>query len=272
MGNGSGAADDRTCSEVVATSISPVGRSAFSLPSGRRRTSPVTSTQYSLRRWWASSSRTTTWTYPDASRRSRKTTPPWSRRRATQPARVTVEPASDARSVPASWVRSKEVPFRGRAGSPAVVHVGADALVVHALEVGELGVGQRCEGRGGDVAADLGDVAGAGDHGGDAGLVDDPAEGEGGGRDVGTGDLGHFTRRGETDVERHAGERLADVEGLTVPVEVPVVVGREGRRLVVLAGEQAAGQRHAGEDADTGTGGRGEQLLEGLAPEDVDDH
>ena len=37
-----------------------------------------------------------------ASRRSTKVTPPWSRRRATQPARVTVAPAWEARRVPAS--------------------------------------------------------------------------------------------------------------------------------------------------------------------------
>ena len=57
------------------------------------------------RRATASSSRTTTWTTPEASRRSRKATPPWSRRRATQPASVTVSPACSARSVPASCVR-----------------------------------------------------------------------------------------------------------------------------------------------------------------------
>src|SRR2546429_8116764 len=34
-----------------------------------------------------------------------KTTPPWSRRRATQPASTTCSPACAARSVPASWVR-----------------------------------------------------------------------------------------------------------------------------------------------------------------------
>src|SRR5215217_4365230 len=101
-------------------------------------------------------------------------TPPWSRRRATQPARVTVVPASDARSVPASWVRSKVVPFQ-KWELPAVVHVGADALVVHPLEVGELGVGQGRERRRGDVATDLRDVAGTGDHRGHPRLVDDPA-------------------------------------------------------------------------------------------------
>ena len=128
-----------------------------------------------------------------------------------------------------------------------------------------------CERRGGDVATDLGDVAGARDDGGDAGLVDHPAQGEGRRGDVGSGDLGDLPGRGDADVERDAGERLADVEGLPVPVEVPVVVGGERRRLVVLAGEQAAGQRHAGEDADPGLRGGRQQLLQRLAPEDVED-
>ena len=74
------------------------------------------------------------------------------------------------------------------------------------------------------------------------------------------------------DVEGHAGEGLTDVEGLAVPVEVPVVVGGERRRLVVLPGQQPAGQRHAGEDADPGAGGGRQQLLQRLAPEDVEDH
>src|SRR4051794_5568478 len=64
---------------------------------------------------------------------SRNTTPPWSRRRATQPARVTVDPASDARSVPASWLRSTWLPFSGRregaaaaTGSRSPCHGGTD--------------------------------------------------------------------------------------------------------------------------------------------------
>src|SRR4051794_35460817 len=197
MGNGSGADADSTSSDVVATSISPVGSSGFSLPSGRRRTSPVTSTQYSLRRWWASSSRTTTCTYPEASRRSTKTTPPWSRRRATQPARVTVVPASDARSVPASWVRSTDGPFGE--GLPAVVHVGADALVVEPLEVGQLRVCQSRQVRRLRVRAGLADVARAGDHRGDSRLLDDPAQRDRGRCPV-AGDVDELPRGGDPDL------------------------------------------------------------------------
>jgi hypothetical protein len=49
----------------------------FALPSGRIETSPVTSRQNSDRSGCAtSSSRMTTWTAPDASRRSMNATPP----------------------------------------------------------------------------------------------------------------------------------------------------------------------------------------------------
>ena len=77
----------------------------------RATTSPVTLRQNSLRRLWATaSSRTTTCTTPLASRRSRNATPPWSRRRATHPARVTVSPTWAALRVPASWVRITAAP------------------------------------------------------------------------------------------------------------------------------------------------------------------
>ena len=56
---------------------------------------------------------------PEASRRSMKMTPPWSRRRATQPAKVTCCPASLSRSEPAAWLRSTNTPFHARIGTSA---------------------------------------------------------------------------------------------------------------------------------------------------------
>ena len=50
-----------------------------------------------------------------------------------------------------------------------------------------------------------------------------------------------------------------------------VVVGAEDGVLVVLAGQQAAGQRHAGDDADAGLAGRGQHLVERLEAERVQD-
>ena len=54
----------------------------------------------------------------------------------------------------------------------------------------------------------------------------------------------------EADVVRHARERLSLVERLTLAIEVAVVVGGEHRVAPQLAGQQAARQRHAREDAD----------------------
>jgi len=103
-GNGSGSASDSTSTTSAATSIAPVGISAFSFPAGRARTLPVTRTQDSGRSVDSEAPRHTTCTVPLASRRSMNATPPWSRRRATQPASVTSSPAFAARSVPASCV------------------------------------------------------------------------------------------------------------------------------------------------------------------------
>jgi hypothetical protein len=64
------------------------------------RTSPPTPMQYSIRiSAGTSEGSATTCTIPDASRRSMNVTPPWSRRRATQPARVTVDPTESAVSM-----------------------------------------------------------------------------------------------------------------------------------------------------------------------------
>ncbi|CFW48203.1 Uncharacterised protein [Bordetella pertussis] len=68
------------------------------MPSGRRRTRPVMLMQNSLRRRSAVpkasalSGSNTICARPVRSRRSMKMTPPWSRRRFTQPYRVTVWP------------------------------------------------------------------------------------------------------------------------------------------------------------------------------------
>ena len=108
-----GVSDSETTSTVVAaTSTWPVARPGLAVPSGRRRTVPATRTTDSSftsaatacadgASWgWA-----TTWTIPSRSRRSRKTTPPWSRLRATHPASNTSRPASSCRSPPHMSVR-----------------------------------------------------------------------------------------------------------------------------------------------------------------------
>jgi hypothetical protein len=76
-GNGNGSAEFSTSTSDAITSISPVGRFGFALPSGRAPTSPVIFRQNSARSGCAtSSSRMTTWTVPLESRRSMNATPP----------------------------------------------------------------------------------------------------------------------------------------------------------------------------------------------------
>ena len=107
-GNGGVSARESTSRAVAASSTCPVGIAAFAMPSGRTRTSPSTRTTYSLRRPCAcgrSAGSATTCTTPLASRRSTNTTPPWSRREATQPPSATRSPACEGRSVPAPCVR-----------------------------------------------------------------------------------------------------------------------------------------------------------------------
>ena len=102
------------------TSMSPVGMLGLARPSPRSRTLPVTATTYSGRAAsalaWASGETSlsrTTWVMPVRSRRSRKMRLPWSRRRLTQPMRVTVWPALVLRSSPQMCVRWR-VPRKSR--------------------------------------------------------------------------------------------------------------------------------------------------------------
>ncbi len=100
-------ASDRTRISRASTSTFPVSRLGLTVSAERAATSPTTATTYSERTWsaaaWASSDtsgRATTWQRPSRSRRSRKMTPPRSRRVAAHPMRVTVFPTWSSRSSP----------------------------------------------------------------------------------------------------------------------------------------------------------------------------
>src|SRR5215216_1240977 len=75
----------------------------------------------------------------------------------------------------------------------------------------------------------------------------------------------------EAGLEGYAGEGLAPIEGPALAVEVAVVVGGELTVGTHLAGEEAAGERDAGDDADVPLLGEREELLGGLLAEDVED-
>jgi hypothetical protein len=75
----------------------------------------------------------------------------------------------------------------------------------------------------------------AGDDHGDLRLVDDPAQGELRHRHTFGNQGAQPIHRLQTHVERHPGERLADVECLAVAIEVAVIVRGERRAMLVAA-------------------------------------
>src|SRR4051794_5678452 len=125
--------------------------------------------------------------------------------------------------------------FAAGRGLPAVVDEPADPSVVQAADLLLQPGRDRCDARRGGVGPGLFDVAGAGDDGGHAGLVDDPPQ-----RQLGRGHAlrregGELLRGGDPGFEVDAGERLPHVERLAVAVVVAVVVGGEGGVLGVAA-------------------------------------
>ncbi len=112
-------------------SISPDFIVGLTVPSGRLRTTPRTSTQYSLRsdsavaNVSARSGSQTICAMPSRSRRSMKMTPPWSRRRCTQPSSTTGCASCSAVTRPQYWVRMKAPKVGRPRGWPALdVRVG----------------------------------------------------------------------------------------------------------------------------------------------------
>ncbi len=100
-------------SETI-TSISPVFMLGLIMPSGLSTTVPRTASTNSLRMAWAlswtallNSGLKTTWVIPSRSRKSTKITPPWSRRRSTQPMSTTSSPTFLAVNCEQWWVRFK---------------------------------------------------------------------------------------------------------------------------------------------------------------------
>jgi hypothetical protein len=92
------------------TSISPVGSLGFTSSGSRAFTSPSMRMQYSARSFSTSektglSGSQSTWVMPKWSRRSMKITPPWSRRRCTQPLRRMVSPTLARVRAAQVWLR-----------------------------------------------------------------------------------------------------------------------------------------------------------------------
>src|SRR3984957_19028571 len=113
--------------------------------------------------------------------------------------------------------------------SPPVMDLGADAVVVDGLDGVELVAGEWWQCGGGCVLPGLVWVSGSGDDGGHAGLLDDPGQGGLSGGGSGRRQRGELAGRFHAGVEVDAGERLAGVECLAVPVVAAGIVRAEDR-------------------------------------------
>src|SRR5437879_1186194 len=120
----------------AATAISPVAIFGFSDPPGRRVTLPLTRTTYSFLTSVSPIDRITTCTRPQRSRRSMNVTPPWSRRRATQPYSSTSRPSSLARSEP-QWGAENPL-MRGASAAPPTRALPAHRLSCHAVGLNDV--------------------------------------------------------------------------------------------------------------------------------------
>jgi hypothetical protein len=113
--------------------------------------------------------------------------------------------------------------------------------------------------------------AGAGDRARHTRVHQDPPQRELPQRRPGRHERAKFVNRGKRGVERYAGERLADVEQLSVPVERPVIVGGERAVRPERARQQPARQGHARDHADLAGRRLGEKRVSRLVPEHVED-
>src|SRR4029077_15632213 len=155
--------------------------------------------------------------------------------------------------------------------SPAVVHQRANVLVVDALDCRHGFRGERWNRGRLAVVTDLVWAFAAGDSAANGVEHQDPAQRELAHRRAGRHQLADLLDGFEGYVVVHAGEGLAYIERCAVAVEVAVVVGGEGRVAAELAGEQAAGQRDAGKNADLLLLRLREEDFGGTLPEAVED-
>src|SRR5690606_18637128 len=154
---------------------------------------------------------------------------------------------------------------------PALVHVRLDVLLVDARDLAHGLVGQRRQVGGGDIGQGLLRVLRAGDDHAHRLVHQDPAQ-----RELRQGRAFRHQRtqllhRCQADLVGHAGEGLADVEGLAVAVEVAVVAFLEAGIRAELAAEHAAGQRYARDHRHAAALGLGEEQLRRAQAEHVED-
>src|SRR5690348_14885210 len=134
---------------------------------------------------------------------------------------------------------------------PAMVYARPDISVIDRAHGLHLLLGQRGQGACAAIVLDLPRILPARNDGRDTVEHENPAKGELSERSP-VGDQGFQLRDGlETRPVRHAGKRLPDIEGLTVTIEIAMVIRREARRGSELSREQSGSQRHPDDGGDS---------------------
>src|SRR5580692_4462387 len=156
--------------------------------------------------------------------------------------------------------------------SPVIVDGRADFCVVDAAESSHGAFGERREAGGAAIVGNLFGTFAAGNGAGNGVEHENPTEGE----------LTHGHARGQdgANIFRsfnpglvvHAGESLADVKRLAVTVEIAVVVCGKLGVATKFSGQQTAGQRNAGQNADLLLFGERKEFFGGALAEAIEDN
>src|SRR5829696_3446611 len=155
---------------------------------------------------------------------------------------------------------------------PEMVDLRADVVVVDPSYPLHRLLGEGWHSCGGHIVLDLLGTLRAGDSAGDRGVHQDPAQSQLRQRIPLWHQFLQLLRGPQAGLEVHAGEGLAPVEGLTLAVEVAVIVGGELALGAHLPGEEAARERDTGEDAYVPFLRKRKELLGGFLAEDVKDN
>src|ERR1700675_3524210 len=153
---------------------------------------------------------------------------------------------------------------------PAILHQGTNLLVIDAPHSGHYFVGKGRQVRSPAVVRNLLRPLATGNRASHSVEHEDPAQSELTHRDASGYERSHLFHRLQADVVIDAGKRLAHVEGFSVAIEIPVVVGREGGIAMEFTRQQTAGEGHAGEDAYPLVFCSGEELVRGTLAETVE--
>src|ERR1700694_5953681 len=153
---------------------------------------------------------------------------------------------------------------------PAILHERTNLLIVDAPHPGHYFVGKTRQVRSPAVVRNLFRPLATGNGAGYGVEHEDPAQSELTHRHAGGYECSYLFHRFQADVVIHAGKRLSHIKGFSMAIEIPVVVGREGGISMEFTRQQAAGEGHAGEDADSALFSSREELVRGTLAKTVE--